>query len=64
MDEVGSTANFASIYLGSNLYYIATKAAHSLVEGKTYRFILKAINTFGSSDASEETRTALGVVPS
>jgi len=62
MDTIQATPSFSVIYSGTALSVTLT-TADGLVTGTTYRFILQAVNAFGDSDASEETRVALGRVP-
>lgn len=51
------------MFSGNTLTKTLTVAADGLVAGTTYRFILKASNEFGDSDASEETIIAVGRLP-
>ncbi len=63
MDEVATTSNPQNIATTTDLFYEVDATTHSLVSGTTYRFYLVAVNEFGPSENSEETRAALGTYP-
>lgn len=63
MDAVSAVWNPSLIHSGSALFFEVDATANSLVAGTTYRFYLQAVNAFGPSGSSEETRAALGSHP-
>ena len=65
MDTIQAVPNFKVVYEGLSLTVTLSTSNLSLglVAGTTYRFTLQAVNIYGSSDFSEETRVALGTLP-
>lgn len=54
--------DYTLVYSGNNFGYTVS-TADGLTTGVTYRFILKAVNSYGDSIQSKETRVALGNLP-
>jgi hypothetical protein len=52
------------VYSGTALSYTIATSGGLVTTGTTYRFKIQAVNAYGDSDYSEETRVALGNLPS
>lgn len=61
-DTMGLAADYQLVYAGSS-NSIQVGTSDGLVSGYNYRFVLVTSNVFGDSLQSEETRVALGRLP-